>query len=110
MFFNKITCLRGKKKAFKKYQPQEKFIFQKLVMNLAYSRRINSCRVIASLRSHINRALNVCSNQKLFKEELKIIEKIGKNNGYNKEIVQKINKKRIKTLNKIQSGQKPKRE
>ena len=72
------------------------------------------CRIpysykIAGLRSYINRVLIIiCSNQKLTNEELKIIEEITRNNGYNKEIVQKINKKRIKTLNIIQSDKKQK--
>ena len=43
-------------------------------------------------------------------EELKIIEVAARNNGYNKEIVQKIPKKRIKIFNIIQSGQKTKKE
>ena len=43
---------------------------------------------IASLRSYINRALIVCSNQKLIDEEIKTIEEIAINNGYSKKLVQ----------------------
>ena len=51
---------------------------------------------IASLRSYINRALTVCSNQKLINEEIKTIEEIAINNGYSKKLVQKIYKNRKK--------------
>ena len=60
------------------------------------------CRIpygykITSLKSYINNALIICSNKKLVNEELRIIEEVARNNGYNKEMVQKIYKKNKNT-------------
>ena len=45
---------------------------------------------IVSLRSYINRAIIICSCEKLLEEELKTIENIAISNGFKKEIVQEI--------------------
>ena len=43
LIFNEITYFRGKKRAtFKKNQPQEKFIFRQLVLNIVEFWRNNS--------------------------------------------------------------------
>ena len=64
---------------------------------------------IAALRAYINRAITVCSSSDLRNEEIKTITALAEKSGYNKKLIKQLYKARMKQLNKIEPGQKEKR-
>ena len=53
---------------------------------------------LAALRSYINRAIIVCSNKELLKEEINLIKRIGRKAGYHPRTVDKLYENRIKQI------------
>ena len=87
-------------------------VFRKLQSNLEIINR--KCKTlyqykIVALRTYINRAIIVCSNEKILKEEINLVKKVGRRTRYHPKTIDKIYEKRIKQLEEIEPAQRGKK-
>ena len=62
-----------------------------------------------ALRTYINRAIIVCSNEKILKEEINLVKKVGRRTRYHPKTIDKIYEKRTKQLEEIEPAQRGKK-